>query len=107
MRSIDDEQRALHRRWTSRGNAMRPAHSILDSSFCYVPAVATSVAATWQRFGWRPPSEERQGVRRRPSASRVVERVDFRARASLASAARTMPRLDLRDLHYACEEPGS
>jgi hypothetical protein len=37
--------------------SMKPKHSILDSSFQYVPAHATSVSQTWSRFGWRPPSE--------------------------------------------------
>lgn len=33
---------------------MRPSRSILDHDFRYVPSVATSVAETWKRFGWRP-----------------------------------------------------
>jgi hypothetical protein len=33
---------------------MKPSRSILDESFQYVPSVATSVADTWRRFGWRP-----------------------------------------------------
>jgi hypothetical protein len=33
---------------------MRPCRSILDRDFRYVPSVATSVAETWRRFGWRP-----------------------------------------------------
>ncbi len=40
---------------------MKPWVSILDPSFQYVPSMATSVAGTWQRFGWRPTtSHERQ-----------------------------------------------
>ena len=35
---------------------MRPSYSILDPSFRYVSAAATSVAETWRRFGWRPTS---------------------------------------------------
>jgi hypothetical protein len=53
---------------------MKPAHSILDDSFRYVPAVATSVAETWRRFGWRPTTEEERKRRRRPTAT-VVESV--------------------------------
>ena len=41
-----------------RRSAMRPAHSILDSSFRYVPAAATSVVQTWRRFGWRPTTDD-------------------------------------------------
>ena len=33
---------------------MRPSRSILDRDFRYVPSIATSVAETWKRFGWRP-----------------------------------------------------
>ena len=40
-------------------------HSILDDSFCYVPAIATSVAETWRRFGWRPTTEEERKRRRK------------------------------------------
>ena len=41
---------------------MKPLVSILDESFRYVPSVATSVADTWRRFGWRPTTpQERQG----------------------------------------------
>jgi hypothetical protein len=54
---------------------MKPAHSILDDSFRYVPAMATSVAETWRRFGWRPTSEEERKRRRRPTAASVVESV--------------------------------
>lgn len=46
---------------------MKPAHSILDESFRYVPAVATSVTETWRRFGWRPISEEERRRQRRPA----------------------------------------
>ena len=54
---------------------MKPAHSILDDSFRYVPAVATSVAETWRRFGWRPTTEEERKRRRRPTVALVVESV--------------------------------
>ena len=60
----------------ARGHTtMNPAHSILDDSFRYVPAVATSVAETWRRFGWRPTSEEERKKWRRPTAISVVESV--------------------------------
>jgi hypothetical protein len=36
---------------------MKPSLSLLDVSFQYVPAMATSVSTTWRRFGWRPPSD--------------------------------------------------
>ena len=39
---------------------MKPPYSILDRNFRYVPAVATSVAETWRRFGWRPMKETRR-----------------------------------------------
>jgi hypothetical protein len=34
---------------------MKPTRSILDPTFRYIPAIATSVAETWARFGWLPP----------------------------------------------------
>lgn len=37
---------------------MTPAKSILDSTFRYVPAAATSVANTWRRFGWEPTTDD-------------------------------------------------
>ena len=36
---------------------MKPFRSILDREFKYVPSAATSVKATWNRFGWCPPQE--------------------------------------------------
>lgn len=48
---------------------MKPAHSILDDSFRYVPATSTSVAETWRRFGWRPVTDEERKRRRRAAAS--------------------------------------
>ena len=54
---------------------MKPTPSILDESFRYVPAVATSVAETWRRFGWRPTTEEDRKRRRRPTVALVVESV--------------------------------
>ncbi|HEV8210073.1 MAG TPA: hypothetical protein VGP77_08120 [Vicinamibacterales bacterium] len=48
---------------------MKPDRSILDASFRYVPAVSTSVADTWRRFGWQPASlGERQLQPQRSSA---------------------------------------
>jgi hypothetical protein len=43
---------------------MKPAHSILDASFRYVPSMSTSVAETWRRFGWRPMTDEDRRRRR-------------------------------------------
>jgi hypothetical protein len=54
---------------------MKPAHSILDNSFRYVPAVATSVAETWRRFGWLPTTEEERRRRRRPTVALAVDSV--------------------------------
>lgn len=54
---------------------MKPTHSILDNSFRYVPAVATSVAETWRRVGWRPTTDEDRKRRRRPTVALVVESV--------------------------------
>ena len=54
---------------------MKPVHSILDDSFRYVPAVATSVVETWRRFGWRPPTEEERKRQRRPTVALVVDSV--------------------------------
>lgn len=42
---------------------MRPAHSIFDASFRYVPSIATSVAETWRRAGWLPMTDEERKVR--------------------------------------------
>jgi hypothetical protein len=50
-----------------RGEAMKPSLSLLDHSFQYVPAAATSVAETWRRFGWRPPSDLARATRVRPT----------------------------------------
>ena len=54
---------------------MRPIRSILDASFCYVPSVATSVAATWRRAGWRPTTDEERKTRRRPTAELLVDKI--------------------------------
>jgi hypothetical protein len=52
---------------------MRPLRSILDASFRYVPSVATSVASTWRRAGWRPTTDEERKARRQPAAELVVD----------------------------------
>jgi hypothetical protein len=52
---------------------MRPIRSILDASFCYVPSVATSVASTWRRAGWRPTTDAERRARRQPTAELVVD----------------------------------
>jgi len=52
---------------------MRPIRSILDASFRYVPSVATSVASTWRRAGWRPTTDEERRARRQPAAELVVD----------------------------------
>jgi hypothetical protein len=54
---------------------MKPTHSILNDSFRYVPAIATSVTETWRRFGWRPRTEDERERVRRPTAALVVESV--------------------------------
>jgi hypothetical protein len=54
---------------------MKPARSILDESFRYVPAAATSVAETWRRFGWRPTTDEDRRTRRRLAAEAPIEEV--------------------------------
>jgi hypothetical protein len=54
---------------------MRPTNSILDPSFRYVPAVATSVADTWHRFGWRPTTDEERKSRLRPHVVLVVDQI--------------------------------
>jgi hypothetical protein len=52
---------------------MKPIRSILDTSFCYVPSVATSVASTWRRAGWRPTTDEERKARRQPAVELVVD----------------------------------
>jgi hypothetical protein len=47
---------------------MKPAQSILDHSFRYVPAVSTSVAHTWRRFGWQPTTDDERKRRRHRAA---------------------------------------
>jgi len=54
---------------------MKPVRSILDASFRYVPSVATSVASTWRRAGWRPTTDEERKARRQPTAELVVDSI--------------------------------
>ncbi len=55
---------------------MKPNRSILDESFRYVPAAATSVAETWRRFGWHPTTNDERKARRLSAAEIVVVEVD-------------------------------
>ena len=57
---------------------MKPSRSILDRKFRYVPSVATSVADTWKRFGWRP----------RQKPVQALGEADERAQAAPGLAAR-------------------
>jgi hypothetical protein len=50
---------------------MKPRQSILDRSFRYVPAVATSVMQTWRRFGWQPTTDDDR-QRRRGGLARIA-----------------------------------
>ena len=52
---------------------MRSIRSILDPSFRYVPSVATSVASTWRRAGWRPTTDEDRRARLQPTVTLVVD----------------------------------
>ena len=70
---------------------MRPRYSILDPSFRYVPAAATSVAETWRRFGWRPTTEEERKSRGGPAVTLVVDEIG-RARPIRPAAPRPRPR---------------
>jgi hypothetical protein len=51
----------------------KPSRSILDESFPYVSAAATSVSDTWRRFGWRPMTDEDRKRRRRRTAGAMAE----------------------------------
>ena len=42
---------------------MKPARSILDKRFQYVPASNTSVADTWRKHGWKPQDEVRRKLK--------------------------------------------
>jgi hypothetical protein len=68
---------------------MRPIRSVLDASFCYVPSIATSVATTWRRAGWRPTTDEERKARRQPAADLVVDWIG--AANAPTTAARRIP----------------
>ena len=70
---------------------MRPSYSILDPSFRYVPAAATSVADTWRRFGWRPTTDEEQKSRGGSTVTLVVDEIG-RARPIRLAASQARPR---------------
>lgn len=48
---------------------MKPSKSILDATFTYTPAAATTVEATWRKFGWKPLSDLERAERRRLAAA--------------------------------------
>jgi hypothetical protein len=52
---------------------MKPACSILDRSFRYVPAAATSVSETWRRFGWQPTTAEERDRQLGPPGSFAID----------------------------------
>jgi hypothetical protein len=41
---------------------MKPTGRLLDGAE-YIPALKTNVQATWRKFGWVPPSEQKQKSR--------------------------------------------
>jgi hypothetical protein len=48
---------------------------MLDRSFRYVPAAATSVVQTWRRFGWRPTTDDERKRRGQHAAEPVTDEV--------------------------------
>jgi hypothetical protein len=40
---------------------MKPTGRLLDGAE-YIPALKTNVQATWRKFGWVPPSEQKQKI---------------------------------------------
>jgi hypothetical protein len=52
---------------------VKPIRSILDPSFRYVPSIATSVASTWRRAGWRPTTDEERKARLQPTVELAVD----------------------------------
>ena len=69
--------------------------SILDPAFRYVPSFATSVAATWQRFGWRPTTDEDRKARRRPDMELLVDWVRAANALSYRQMAASNPGLNV------------
>jgi hypothetical protein len=69
--------------------------SILDPAFRYVPSFATSVAATWRRFGWRPTTDEDRKARRRPDMELVVDWVRAANTLSYRQMPASNPRLNV------------
>ena len=61
---------------------MKPTQSILDDSFRYVPAVATSVVQTWRRFGWQPTTDDER-KRRLGTSPRIA--ADGRSPANVST----------------------
>lgn len=73
---------------------MKPSRSILDEAFHYVPSVATSVADTWRRFGWRAePRKDGRKPGRKPGAQ-LLRRNDAGAFCSLPDAEQRRALLD-------------
>ena len=60
----------------SLSRMMKPSLSLLDDSFRYVPAAATSVSMTWRRFGWRPPSDFERWPRLTARPTYAARRID-------------------------------
>ena len=65
---------------------MKPPRSILAPAFHYVPSVATSIADTWRRFGWRPETRVAGKQNHRQAGADLVRRYDARAFCSLPEA---------------------
>ncbi|HEV7390305.1 MAG TPA: hypothetical protein VGO08_01580, partial [Burkholderiales bacterium] len=83
------EPALMPRRYT-----MKPYRSILDEAFHYVPSVATSVADTWRRFGWRPETRKDREKRGRQAGNDLVRRYDTRAFCRLPDAEQRRALLD-------------
>jgi hypothetical protein len=73
---------------------MKPYRSILDEAFHYVPSVATSVADTWRRFGWRPGTRKAGERRGQQAGPDLVRRYDTRAFCRLPDAEQRRALLD-------------
>jgi len=65
---------------------MKPSRSILDEAFHYVSAIATSVADTWRRFGWRPETRSDGRKPGQQTGAGLVRRYDARAFCSVSDA---------------------